>query len=547
MIDRILHLHEPRLGLGLPARTSRPFRRAGEGVVEAFCAAVAKPAERVVLTGRLFDRDSPPAHLVDRIVRPLGELAARGIAVSVPRSTPRALLFLAAGVKLDDPELPGPAPEFWRAGGFRILLGDRVLAAHADLPGSEEVALDVTGLTGAGVLARIEKRLAKVNGARFVRLVLTGKTDDPRVLAVGAKELHAFLPPGVDGVVVRDYERPDGNGKARDEDGRVAALAAARARIPELPETTGVYELLDAKGRALYVGKAVNLRRRVASHYTAEVREASPRGPMLAAVHAVRTLPAASELEALLLEARRIREARPAWNRQMRDPEGSRYVRADLDAAMPSLTAEARRKHDHAVWYGPFPKRWIVERSLRVLQVVYGLASCSWRPGTAAPAACTDRDLGICTAPCVDRIGIPGYRERVALATDHLLGHETGAPPFGALNSLATGSLGDDDLAVLDAFSRSVRRFVAGLRSATGLLELPSGRALLVLGGLVAEEWTMEPGTEEEVRARAAERIAAWEDEPPPTWVPAERADEARILVHWFRTRVASQRAPAAT
>jgi hypothetical protein len=509
-------------------------RRSGDSILEAFAAAVAGPAERVVITGSLFEKPAPPAHLVDRVVK---ALVAAGKPVVVPTGTPRALLFLAAGITLADAGPPDGAPEFWRGGEYRLLIGDRIVRRRRALPGVREVRLDVTGIDAREVLARIGTRLAKVNGSRYVRVVLFGRTEDPGVASLGPRDLHMVLPAGIEGTIVADLKTVARPPPPDDEDARREALTTARARMPDLPETTGVYEFVDERERILYVGKAVNLRRRVASHFTAEIREPSPRGPMLMAAHGLRHREAPNELMALLAEARRIHEVRPPFNRQMRDPEAARYLRVDLGERDPGLSSEAEVRDDGATWYGPFPKRWAVERSLRVLQVVFGLKSCAWRPGRAAPTVCSDRDLSICAAPCTGRATPAAYRRRVTLAHDFLLARDGDAPGFGEVNPLSAGLLGEEDRRILQGFATQVRRFLDNLSEASGLVLLPGGRALLVLGGLVEEQREVRPDAEDAVREWADARIRDFRRGPPRTWLPLDRAEEGRILAFWLRAR----------
>jgi len=272
-------------------------------------------------------------------------------------------------------------------------------------------------------------------------------------------------------------------------------------------------------------------------HFTAEIREPSPRGPMLLGAHTVRHRESPNELMALLAEARRIREVRPPFNRQMRDPEAARYLRIETAGPAPGITAEREVREDAATWIGPFPKRWAVERSLRVLQVVYGLASCRFAFGEPAPVVCTDRDTGVCSAPCRGRAGDSDYRERVRRAADCLLGESAPPPPFGALNPLSAGRLGAEDRRILSGFAKGVRRFLDTLSGATGLVRVPGGKALLVLGGLIAAERDVPPGGEDEVRAWAGRRIRAFRRGPPRTWLPADRAEEGRILAFWLKAR----------
>jgi hypothetical protein len=531
MGHRILHIHMPRLGLGLPSRTVRPFARTGDGLLEGFLAAIAEPAEELRITGSLFDRDSPPAHLVDRVVAPLADLVRRGTRVTAPAGTPRTLLFLAAGIRSGEDPGPNGAPEFWRAGRYECRVGERVEMRQVEIPRVRRARVDVTGFTAAEAVKRIRQRLLRARGARLVRLTLAGETTEEEILHFGPRELQPLLPAGVPGSLSNEVVSlcPEKE-VATDDERRRAALRRVRDSLPELPETTGVYEFRDEGGRPLYVGKAVNLRRRVASHFTAEAREPSPRGPMLLATRSVSFREHPSEVEALLAEADRIREVRPPYNRQMREPEGNRYLRADLDAGVPTLTSARRARRDGALYLGPFPKRWLLERALRVLMVVYGLRSCRWELGEEAPVACTDRDLGICSAPCTGRISTAGYRDRVRLALDHVTGRSGGEPAFGLLNSPAIGLLGRDDLRILAGFRRSAQWLLRCLREANGLLRLSGGRALLVLGGLRAGVRGLRGEGEKGIEAWAARRIESFLARPVRTWVRPDQADEVRIL-----------------
>jgi hypothetical protein len=535
MEGRTVHVHDARIGIGLPTRTVRPHGRKGDEILAALVAALAEPADRVRLTGRLFERPEPAAHLVDRVVAPLADLVRRGVPVAVPASTPRALLFIAAGISLVDDAPPAKDPQFFRNGGYRVLgpAGEEIL--HVDLPGVEEVGVDVTDLSAGEALERIRRELRGRRRARLVRLTLTGFTNEPELLTFGHREIRHYLPGGVDGEVRNEIRgRRPPRPEFKDEASRREALAKRRKGLPEMPETTGVYEFLGERGRPLYIGKAVNIRRRVASHFTAEAREESPRGPMLLATHTLVHRETETEVEALLLEAERIREARPPYNRQMRETEGYRYLRADVDAAVPTITSVIRPRRDGAVHVGPFPRRWVLERALRTLMVCYGLKSCHWTPDEAPPSVCTDRDLGICSAPCTGRSSLPDYRERVMMALDDLLGFSVGEPTFGALNSPTTGLLATEDLRIFDGFKRSVRHLLDNLRTASGTLPLPDGRTLLVLGGLRAGVRRLDP---EAAIEWERESVAKFEESPARTWVPLSRVEEVRILSRALRSR----------
>jgi hypothetical protein len=157
-----------------------------------------------------------------------------------------------------------------------------------------------------------------------------------------------------------------------------------------------------------------------------------------------------------------------------------------------------------------------------VLSVVHGLPSCRWEPGRPAPAACTDRDLALCAAPCAGRASIDECRSRARAALDHLLGRGGREPAFGSLNPASAGLLGAEDLRVLESFARSFRWLARALSETNGVLPLSGNRWLLVRGGLAA-------GVRRRPPAAPAPK--------PRTWVPAERAEEVRILARALRAR----------
>jgi hypothetical protein len=533
--DHRIHIHEPRLGEGIPAKTVRPFPRLGDAALGAFREALATSAGEVVLTGRVFHRSEPPAHLVDRVVSTLRGCVESGRTVRVPADTPRALLFLAAGVRLDGPDADGDLPAFHRTGAFRVREGERFRTERVVLPRPCLRRVDVRGLSAADALAKIDRSLRRIRGSRFVRLLLAGETDEPELLGFGPRELLHHLPGGMDGAVEnRTRPRRPRPVAPADEDARLKALRTVRESLPEAPAATGVYEFLDGAGRVLYVGKAIDLRRRIASHFTAEAREPTPREGMLLAARGLRFRETPSEVEALLLELDRIREERPPYNRQMREPEAARYLRAGLDDPFPALASAREVVEDGATWIGPFTKRWALERALRVTAVAFGLGGCTWRPGAEPPRACSDRELGICAAPCVGRISLDRYRERVAAALDHLLGRDGPEPRFGELNGPSAGLLEREDLRVFTSFRRGLQWLVRTLREADGGLPLSGGRILLILGGQRAGERTFADGAEGLAWVR--ERVDLHRRLPAPTFVPPDRVGEVRILSRALRS-----------
>ena len=168
-------------------------------------------------------------------------------------------------------------------------------------------------------------------------------------------------------------------GKLRfDED--EGSLAAGRAAIIHYakvaPSRPGVYRMLDGRGDVLYVGKAKNVKKRVAAY-------ARPTGldtrieRMIAATRTIEFVVTRTETEALLLEANLIKRLRPRFNVVLRDDKSFPYILITSDHWAPQILKHrgARTRPGH--YYGPFASVWAVNRTINALQRAFLLRSCS--------------------------------------------------------------------------------------------------------------------------------------------------------------------------
>jgi DNA polymerase-3 subunit epsilon len=164
-------------------------------------------------------------------------------------------------------------------------------------------------------------------------------------------------------------------GKAPPRSRRTYPLAPAQRR--GLPEGPGVYRMLRPNGDVLYVGKAANLKKRVASHFTRTAHPTERGLEMLTQVHTVEVTPAATTLEAALLEADEIKRLHPPYNVQLReDDRRVWFARADLTDAAPEPSGVHR--------IGPLPSR----RALAALAAIRALATgCDIEDARARAAA----------------------------------------------------------------------------------------------------------------------------------------------------------------
>ena len=152
-----------------------------------------------------------------------------------------------------------------------------------------------------------------------------------------------------------------------------------REKLAGLPTKPGCYIMRDRKGAIIYVGKAVNLRRRVQSYFRdSTLRSAPPKvRSMVHCVEDLETVVVHNEAEALLTESNMIKQYRPHFNILMRDDKRYLALRADPADPVPRLTTCRIVRADNAYYFGPFPSASVVHTVLDFTEKRYGLRKCT--------------------------------------------------------------------------------------------------------------------------------------------------------------------------
>ena len=198
-------------------------------------------------------------------------------------------------------------------------------------------------------------------------------------------------------------------------------LAVIEAALPTLPLAPGVYRMLDAKGDALYVGKARSLRRRVTS-YTQVSRLSERLRRMVFETRSLEIVTTASEAEALLLEANLIKRLRPRFNIVLRDDKSYPWLLITDDHPYPQIAKHRGERRKGASYYGPFASAWAVNQTITALQRVFLLRSCRDTVFDSRTRPCLLFQIKRCSAPCVQRISQEDYAALVREAKEFLSG-----------------------------------------------------------------------------------------------------------------------------
>ena len=195
-------------------------------------------------------------------------------------------------------------------------------------------------------------------------------------------------------------------------------IAAALTTMPALP---GVYRMLNRRDTVLYVGKARDLRKRVAA-YTQPGRLPERLRRMVAETAGVEIVTTHTEAEALLLEANLIKRLKPWFNIVLRDDKSYPWLLLTRDHTFPQITKHRGAQVRKGDYWGPFASAWAVNQTVTAMQRVFLLRSCADTVFANRTRPCLLYQIRRCSAPCVGHIGAEEYAKLVAQAEAFMAG-----------------------------------------------------------------------------------------------------------------------------
>jgi DNA polymerase-3 subunit epsilon len=181
------------------------------------------------------------------------------------------------------------------------------------------------------------------------------------------------------------------------------------------PTKPGVYLMKDANRQVIYVGKARNLKERLASYYNQPLGYTHKMDGLLPSVKEIETRVLGSELEALLVESQLIKALQPTYNVQLRNYEAYPFIKIDVQHPFPRVYTTREVAADGARYFGPFRSRRIVELTIELVQKLFPIRTCTRTlPPQAKPSdPCLRLHLNRCPGPCRGGVDPTGYRETI--------------------------------------------------------------------------------------------------------------------------------------
>ncbi|MDM8524422.1 excinuclease ABC subunit UvrC [Desulfococcaceae bacterium HSG8] len=184
-------------------------------------------------------------------------------------------------------------------------------------------------------------------------------------------------------------------------------------KLSRVSTAPGVYLMKDTDGKVIYVGKARNLKKRLASYFNRPEQPDMKTGILVKKIATFETIITETENEALILESNLIKKHRPKYNVILKD--GKRYpsLRLDTKSPYPNLRVVRKPENDGALYFGPFSSAGAVHKTLKTIDKMFRLRKCKTRELKKRSRPCLNHQIGACLGPCCLDVDPEAYSEMV--------------------------------------------------------------------------------------------------------------------------------------
>ena len=186
-----------------------------------------------------------------------------------------------------------------------------------------------------------------------------------------------------------------------------------KQELKKLPDSPGVYIMHDKADNIIYVGKAINLKRRVSSYF--QTRPRSPKiEKMISLIDHFEYIMVESEMEAFVLECNLIKENRPKYNTMLMDDKTYPFVKITLFEKYPKIYLTRRHPKDGAKYFGPYTNVTAVREILKMFRKLYGYRTCEKKlDGSKVERPCLYHQVGECPGPCSGKVSEEEYKKGI--------------------------------------------------------------------------------------------------------------------------------------
>ena len=199
-----------------------------------------------------------------------------------------------------------------------------------------------------------------------------------------------------------------------------AKLRILKDKANKLPLTSGVYIMKNAKGDVIYVGKAKALKNRVTQYFGSHLNHTAKVIKMVENVDEFETILCDTEYEALMLENSLIKQHQPKYNILLKDDKGYHYIKV-TEGKWPLIEATKNLLKDKAEYIGPYYSGYVVKNTVDETLKIFKLPTCK-RSFDKKSKVCLNYHIGLCSAPCIGKIGNKEYIETVRNAVSYIKG-----------------------------------------------------------------------------------------------------------------------------